>query len=397
MHNPAGQPRIVESLDECKSQETELWWNQEGIQGPEGPQGPAEGFYTLSEEWVQCVDGNLGCQAKMVCSSEDIPVLTTNLTSSTYYAPAAVRSNLLNLQNTPFDYTIRATSLTNQHEFVSGDSGATTLTPLYFGVDLSSVSSFSYSAGVVESYSAAYSRIIDSESIQQHINNNALSIPELYLDYRDPLYRYILDTSAFTMYSSDISSKGFASNPLILGNDNFVKNIPFGFVIIPSRGSNFNPFNGRSKVRTLTDKVERELKVRPGLAINSEEPQTNFQYYNLFIENGTERVGTFEDKSIHNFGYRYQASAFYNTIFSEGSPFSLNISVSAISPSTEPRKNKSHELLANLQLFHVCPPEELIIPPFSIICKSSQYTFLSAHVDIPFPSECILDINMSPD
>jgi len=81
--NPAGQPRIVESLDECKSQETELWWNQEGIQGsegpegqqgPEGPQGPAVGFYTLSAEWVQCVDGNLGCQAKMVCSSEDIPV-----------------------------------------------------------------------------------------------------------------------------------------------------------------------------------------------------------------------------------------------------------------------------------------------------------------------------------
>lgn len=254
------------------------------------------------------------------------PIITTNLTSSTYYAPAAVRSNLLGILDKPFTYKIRATSLTDQHEFVSGDRGPSALTPLYFGVDLSSVSSFSYNEGVVESYSAAYSRIVNSDSIQQHINNNALSIPELYLDYRDPMYRYILDTSSFTVRSDDVSNKGFVSNPSILGDDNFVKNIPFGFIVVPSRGSNFNPFNGRSKVRNLTDKVERELVVRPGLTSNSEKPSINFEYYNLYLDDGSERVGSFEDKSIHNFGYRYHASAFYNTFFSGG----------ALSTSSEP-------------------------------------------------------------
>lgn len=38
-YNPAGQIRIVESADDCKSQETHLAWNIEGQQGPRGPQG----------------------------------------------------------------------------------------------------------------------------------------------------------------------------------------------------------------------------------------------------------------------------------------------------------------------------------------------------------------------
>ena len=38
--NPAGQPRIVESLEECKDSETELTWNKQGIQGDRAdPQG----------------------------------------------------------------------------------------------------------------------------------------------------------------------------------------------------------------------------------------------------------------------------------------------------------------------------------------------------------------------
>jgi hypothetical protein len=71
--NPAGQPRIVEDLDECKKNETKLWWNKEGIQGEQGPQGPATSFYTLSAEWVKCEDGDTGCQARLICSPEDIP------------------------------------------------------------------------------------------------------------------------------------------------------------------------------------------------------------------------------------------------------------------------------------------------------------------------------------
>ena len=251
--------------------------------------------------------------------SSNTPVYTENLASGTFYAPPYVRSSLLNLLDEGFDFKIVAESLADQHEFVSGDAGVSELSPLYFGINLSTVSSFDYGEGTVESYSASYSRITDAYSIQQHINNNALSIPELYVDYRDPLYRYILDTSGFSVKSSDISSRGFVSNPQIFQQDNFVKNVPFGFVIIPSRGSNFNPFNGRSVVKSYGDKVTRELTVRPSLTVNSEEQKTNFEFYNLFLEDGSKRVGSYEEETIHNFGYRYQPSAYYNSFYSDGS------------------------------------------------------------------------------
>jgi hypothetical protein len=93
--NPAGQPRIVDSLEECKSEETELRWNQEGIQGPpgpqgevgpvglEGPQGPEGpqgeqgplgvlGFYTNYTSLVACSDGKEACQAKAACDEGDL-------------------------------------------------------------------------------------------------------------------------------------------------------------------------------------------------------------------------------------------------------------------------------------------------------------------------------------
>lgn len=253
-------------------------------------------------------------------STESEPVYTKNMASSTYYAPASVRSSLLELLSNTFNYTITSESLSNQHEFVSGDTGVGTLTPLYFGINLSSVSSLSYNRGSVESYSASYSRITDSASIQQHINNNALSIPQLYMDYRDPLYRYILDSSSFDMRSADISNKGFVSNPSLLGNDNFVKNIPFGFVIIPGRGSDFNPFNSRSVIKSYGDTVRRELTVRPtiGRSIN-EQQRTGFDFYNLFLDDGSKRVGSFEDESVHNFGYRYEPSSFLNSFYVDGS------------------------------------------------------------------------------
>jgi hypothetical protein len=63
--NPAGQPRIVESLEECKSQETDLWWNREGIQGPVGPQGPQGEVGPQGEQGLQGEVGPQGPQGEV--------------------------------------------------------------------------------------------------------------------------------------------------------------------------------------------------------------------------------------------------------------------------------------------------------------------------------------------
>lgn len=248
----------------------------------------------------------------------DKAVLTSNLADVSYYAPPYVKSNLLSINNANLEYVITAKSLNNQHEFVSGDAGASALTPLYFGINLNSVSSYSFNDGVVESYSASYSRIVNEDSIQKHINNNALSISELYVDYRDPLYRYILDTSSLDMKSSDISSRGFVANPTIIQTDNFVKNVPFGFIVIPCQGSDFNPFNGSSKIVSYGDYVERELAFEVSLDISIEPKKRRFETYNTYLEDGSKRIGSYEKESVHNFGYRYHPSSYLTTYYSDG-------------------------------------------------------------------------------
>ena len=273
-----------------------------------------------SPELLNIGDGGGYYFASRVLDDNQIPVATSNSSKTSYYAPASVRSALLEVVDSSFEYTIKAKSLVSKNEFVSGDTGTSVLEPLYFGANLASVSSFSFNNGTVESYSSTYSRITEPSSIQQHINNNALSIPEVYLDYRDPLYRYILDASSFDMESKDLSNKGFESNPVVLGEDNFVKNIPFAFIIIPSRGSNFNPFNGRSTVTEMSDTVTREITLRPPINTSiSKEKSNNFEFYNLYNDDGSKRIGFNEEEDFHNFGYRYVPSNYYNSFYSDGS------------------------------------------------------------------------------
>ena len=259
--------------------------------------------------------GGYYIQSKLI-DGEGKPVVLDGLVSSTFYAPASVRSSLLDLVDSGFQYEITADSLTNEHEFVSGDAGPSTLTPLYFGIELSSAGTVAFSKPSVEDYSATYFRMTDSDDIQKHLNNNALAVPQVYLDYRDPLYRYILDTSSFSLKASDISNKDFVANPTLLRDDNFVKNIPFGFVIVPSQGSNFNPFNGRSKVSSLGEKVTRKILLTPSLnrGITSNEG-VGFDFYNTYLDDGSTRIGSFEEESVHNFGYRYDPSKFHNTFY----------------------------------------------------------------------------------
>ena len=268
----------------------------------------------------------------MLLDTTEQSVATSNLASSTFYAPPSVRSSLLEVMGKTFEYKITSKSLDNKNEFVSGDLGVESLEPLYFAIDLSSVSSYSFNAGTVETYSSTYSVMTNSADIQRHINNNALSIPEVYLDYRDPIYRYILDSSSFSMESSDLSNRGFESNPTVIRDDNFVKNVPFAFIIIPSKGTNFNPFNGRSKVTNFSDTVniEREIVLRPSINSRiSETKKTNFESYNLYNEDGSKRVGFNEKENIHNFGYRYTPSSYYNSFYSEGAITTSSLPVSS--------------------------------------------------------------------
>lgn len=249
--------------------------------------------------------------------AEEIPVPTDNIIPHSYYAPASVRMKVLEMLDVDPAITITASSLANQHEFVSGDSGASAVKPLFFAINLSSVEGDYFSDSLVENYSATYSLLTASSDIQVHLNNNALNVPMLAVDYRDPLYRYILDTSSFTASLNDFNLNGFKDKGFSSIGSRFVRNIPFGFVVTPVAGGKYNPFNGRSTLEKHGDIHVRSIATIPATdATIDGNPGPMFRSYSLNLEDGVNRVGIAEQESTQNIGYRYNEEDFTQTFYS---------------------------------------------------------------------------------
>ena len=248
---------------------------------------------------------------------EGVAVPSTNIINKSYYAPPAVRMKVLDMLNVNPALTFSATSLTNQHEFASGDLGPSAIKPLFFALNLGSVAGSYTDNPLVENYSGTYSLLTDSEDIQVHMNNNALNTPMLSIDYRDPIYRYILDTSTITVSLNDFNLAAFPDQGFSSIGSRFVKNIPFGIVVTPVAGGMFNPFNGSSKLTSYGDTHTRSLSVLPAMDSRVDEsPLPMFEAYNLNLVDGVDRVGVSETESNQNIGYRYIESNFTKTFYS---------------------------------------------------------------------------------
>ena len=250
----------------------------------------------------------------------EIPVTTKNVIPVSYYSPAPVRMKVLDMLDIDPSITLVASSLSGHHEFVSGDLGASAVKPLFFAINLSSVTGDYVSDSLVENYSATYSLLTASSDIQTHLNNNALNTPMVSIDYRDPLYRYILDTSSFSISLNDFNLNGFKDKGLSSIGSRFIRNLPFGLVITPVAGGRYNPYNGRSILDTYGDTHVRSLSFLPATD-STVDGNTGplFQYYNLHNTDGVDRVGIAEKKSTQNIGYRYDESLFTKTFYSASS------------------------------------------------------------------------------
>ena len=248
--------------------------------------------------------------------SGEVPLVTDTLADKSYYLPDFKKAKVFSLNGKSLGSTIEASSLSNQHEFVSGDTGASSLEPLYFGINLDSISSTYTEDPFIEKYKATYSRITDEDQIARHVNNNAQSLSTYRIGYDDPLYRYIIDTSSFTLEQEDFTTYGFKDS-LSSVNYNFVKNIPFAVVVVPVAGSKFNPLNVQSDLISYKkDKLVRSLKFKPSIstAIDGREPGS-LKTYNLYNEDTSKRIGLVEPESVHSFGYKYDSSDYVNTFY----------------------------------------------------------------------------------
>lgn len=247
--------------------------------------------------------------AKLADGTE-IPLLLLTDVSSTFYVPAGVRFNALKLAKQDSSYTILATAVNGQNEFVAGDTGPSAIDPLYLTLDLSSVEFDTNANPLISNYKGTYNVEKDQDVIDRHAKNNGLSITRVNIDYRDPIFRYILDSGSLSLSLNDINLTTILDPKDLPNGSRIARNMPFGLIITPVMGSKHNPFNGQSKLENFVDPFVRTIRLIPDINITDlEVSKPDLEEVNLFNDTGGDlRVGLAEPNDTQNVIYKYQAS-----------------------------------------------------------------------------------------
>ena len=307
----------------------------------------------------------------------DFPLKTTNLVDSSYYLPDFKKAKVLSLNGKTFISTITASALPNKNEFIAGDLGASSFEPMYFVLNLDTVSSTYSDNPLIEVYNATYSRIVDTDQISRHVNNNAKALSEFRIGYDDPIYRYILDTSSFELEQQDFTVYGFKGASAVTSY-NFPRNIPFAVVVRPVAGSKLNPLNGQSPLLNYSSEYQRRsLKFKPSISnIIDGTPDSGLEVYNLYNEDRTQRIGLVEDPSVQSFGYKFNSASYQDSLYdgdtytssieavsSQGSAFLLRDVIDFIAEKEGPKTVTWFDLYRRMpfnrfsELFYTLTPE----------------------------------------
>jgi hypothetical protein len=234
--------------------------------------------------------------------------------SSAYFVPHDVRFNALNIIGEDAGSYIRSES-TNSHEFSVAGEGDEALVndlelePLYFMLELSSVSSVLTSNPLIDRFQGTYRLSRNQSEIDEHTDNNGFSVTRVNLDYRDPLYRYIRSSSSFTFEQNDITFRGFEDSEGIINRTTLVRNVPFGIVVTPVMGSKFNPFNGASRIEQLGNTITRSIRLIPDINRDHTIDRNVLQEVNLLDVSSGGRIGIYEPLDSQNITYRFYSSA----------------------------------------------------------------------------------------
>jgi hypothetical protein len=228
--------------------------------------------------------------------------------ANTFYVQNELRNTALRVAGVDFGITLTAKS-TTQNELTPGDQNQITFEPLYLALELSSVSGIPESNSLVDTTTARYTLLTDQTLINEHTDSNGFAVTRANLDYRDPLYRYIKETSSVILEQKDLTFRAFDSNNSIVNGSVLSRNIPFGLIITPVNGSKFNPFNGSSKIKEFGNTITRSIRMVPDIQYGDSDPKPNqLEQINLFDE-GNLRVGVAEPNDLQNITYRFYASS----------------------------------------------------------------------------------------
>lgn len=257
--------------------------------------GPGDGYYVPLETFT----------------GDIVPFELETDASAAAYTPPEIRYEALKLINEDPNFYITASSLSAQHEFKQNDTGEVNLESMYFKLELSSVSNLTTNNLLVDRYSAKYIRLTSQSAIDEHCDTNGLSITRMNIDYRDPIFRYIKDRSFFEYEQNDINFKRQTLNKGIGNNTILTRNLPFGIIITPVKGSKYNPYNGMSNIDSYSnDIVVRTISMTPAIDDLSDELKVNDLDEKFLYEfNSDYKVGIVEPTDAQALTYRFYASS----------------------------------------------------------------------------------------
>lgn len=250
--------------------------------------------------------------------SNEYPLKLSTLVSAAYYVPPDVRYNALTIMKENPGITLQVSSLSGQGEFTSGYDYTSVGDPLYFILDLSTISDGIRANPLVDIFEAQYKLEADEGIIRQHSINYGLAISKLNIDYRDPFYHYARDTGIIDFTQKDITFRSFSINRTSVNEAIITRNVPFALILTPGCGSTHNPLNGESElVEYESDVVIRKITVVPDININdSSKNSPLLEERNIYEETGGYKIGLDEVNDAQNVVYIYNASSdIFNTSY----------------------------------------------------------------------------------
>ena len=280
-----------------------------------------EDGYLFSENAGICLLQESGIESSLVNGNGDgyylnlesrsgncMPMSFEGNMENTFFVPNEARSIALKLAGKESNIILRATS-TSAHELTAGDTNQIEFAPIYLALDLSSVSGIPGSNPLIDRTTANYTVLTDQDLLNEHTDNNGFAVTRVNIDFRDPIYRYIKDTSSVTLEQNDITFRAFEDNTAILNKSSIARNIPFGLIVTPVKGSKLNPFNGFSKIEEFESTITRSITMVPDILGGANSFRSNqLEKINLYDE-GVSRVGIKEPEDAQNITYRFYASS----------------------------------------------------------------------------------------
>lgn len=258
----------------------------------------------------------------------EIPFELTTDVSSSYYCPADLRFNTLKMLSVDPSLTFTVSSTSGVTEFNGNLDYSSLVTPLYFKLELSSISDGDRVATLMDTVVAHYT-LIDSSSIPDHANTYGYSVTKLNIDYRDPFLFYARDSGRIDFEQYDLTFREFDSNRASLNNSILTRTLPFAIVLTPGCGTHHNPFDSTSKITYVDNNyVVRSMDCIPHLVLDDNPMKDHaLEEKNLFNETGSFKVGLMEANDGQAITYRlnlgsnaYSKSFFSAGIYTSGSP-----------------------------------------------------------------------------